>query len=302
MVRDSANQIMLYPVKNEGQNVLQHNITITGDPIVDIYTDAYGNQIGTFTHARPHQELVIDSQLVVETFPQPGPDDSTPSELQWLELDTLKTRLDFIDFIRQEDRITVLPEIQAVVDSEKSKQATPLQVAKKMCDYIFNNFAYKKGITSVETTIDEIWQLKSGVCQDFAHLLLVMLRQIGVPSRYVSGYICPRKNGMRGEGATHAWVEAYIPYYGWTGIDPTNNSVAGEAHVKLAGGKNFADCSPIRGSYRGTSNHALEVSVSVSYEDGLTTEGESTVTQPEIKASVTKNSFRRHQEMQMQQQ
>jgi transglutaminase-like putative cysteine protease len=107
---------------------------------------------------------------------------------------------------------------------------------------------------------------------------------------------------MRGEGATHAWVEAYMPFYGWHGFDPTNNSVARETHVKLAAGKNFADCSPIRGSYRGTSNHALEVSVSVAYEDGLTTEGEREVTVPEIKPTLTKNSFRRHQEMQMQQQ
>jgi transglutaminase-like putative cysteine protease len=106
---------------------------------------------------------------------------------------------------------------------------------------------------------------------------------------------------MRGEGATHAWVEAYIPFYGWFGLDPTNDTDVGDAHVRLAVGKHFVDCSPIKGSYRGTSNHTLDVVVSVAYEDGQTTEGEHEIYSPEVKASDNKNSFRRHQEMQMQQ-
>ena len=122
-----------------------------------------------------------------------------------------------------------------------------------------------------------------------------------IPARYVSGYICPNKSGMRGEGATHAWVEAYIPFYGWLGLDPTNNCVVNDAHVRLAVGKNFTDCSPVKGTYRGTSNHALEVAVSVSYEDGYTTEGINEVVEPEPIVSFSRNSFHRHQEMQMQQ-
>lgn len=106
---------------------------------------------------------------------------------------------------------------------------------------------------------------------------------------------------MRGEGATHAWVEAYIPSYGWLGLDPTNNSIANDAHVRLAVGKNFSDCSPVKGTYRGTSNHTLDVLVTVAYEDGLMSDGEHEVLKPEFKSSAAKNSFRRHQEMQMQQ-
>lgn len=299
-VRDSANQIMLYPIKDGHQEILQHTILITGNPFVDVYFDSYGNQVGTFTHARPHQELVIDSKLLVETFPYVKPDDSTPQELQWLELTTLKNQLEFIDFLRQE-RFEALPEVEKIIADERSKHNTPLETAKHFCDYIFTKFEYKKGITTVESTIDEVWKLKSGVCQDFAHMLLVMLRHIDIPARYVSGYICPKKNGMRGEGATHAWVEAYIPFYGWLGLDPTNNSFASEAHVRLAVGKNFSDCSPVKGTYRGTSNHTLDVAVSVGYEDGIIADGEHEILQPEVKASVTKNSFRRHQEMQMQQ-
>ena len=106
---------------------------------------------------------------------------------------------------------------------------------------------------------------------------------------------------MRGEGATHVSVEAYIPSYGWLGLDPTNNSIANDAHVRLAVGKNFSDCSPVKGTYRGTSNHTLDVLVTVAYEDGLMSDGEHEVLKPEFKSSAAKNSFRRHQEMQMQQ-
>jgi transglutaminase-like putative cysteine protease len=291
---------MLYPIKDSFQTILHHSILITGNPIVDVYLDTFGNQVGTFTHARPHQELVIDSKLLVETFPRRVPDDATPQELQWLELSTLKHQLDFIDFLRLE-RFESLPEVQNILEAERCKNCTPFETAKHFCDYIYKQFEYKKGITTVETTIDEVWKLRSGVCQDFAHILLVMLRLMNIPSRYVSGYVCPKKNGMRGEGATHAWVEAYIPFYGWLGLDPTNNSIAGEAHVRLAVGKDFSDCSPVKGTYRGTSTHTLDVIVSVGYEDGETTDGEHEITKPEVKSSVAKNSFRRHQEMQMQQ-
>ena len=103
-------------------------------------------------------------------------------------------------------------------------------------------------------------------------MLLQMLRTIGIPCRYVSGYICPNKNGMRGEGATHAWVEAYIPGRSWHGIDPTNNVWVQGDHVKLAVGRNFKDCTPVKGTYRGSSRQALYVHVSVGYEDGHTFE------------------------------
>ena len=95
-----------------------------------------------------------------------------------------------------------------------------------------------------------------------------MLRTVKIPCRYVSGYICPNKNGMRGEGATHAWVEAWIPGYGWAGIDPTNNSWISNTHVKLAIGRSFHDCSPVKGVFKGPANQKLFVNVSVGYEDG----------------------------------
>ncbi|HTQ27308.1 MAG TPA: transglutaminase family protein, partial [Puia sp.] len=134
--------------------------------------------------------------------------------------------------------------------------------------------------------------------------LLVMLRAIQVPARYVSGYICPNRNGMRGEGATHAWVEAYIPSDGWLGFDPTNNCLAGDLHVRLAVGRNFSDCSPVKGTYKGLSGHTLEVGVSVSYEDGNVVEEIPAALSPQASGltGVPQNSYRRYMEMMQQQQ
>jgi transglutaminase-like putative cysteine protease len=146
------------------------------------------------------------------------------------------------------------------------------EIIEQCANYIFSNFKYVKGITTIETTTREILEHRSGVCQDFALLMLEIVRQLGIPSRYVSGYICPDKKGMRGEGATHAWVEAWIPGNGWTGIDPTNNIWITNHHVKLAVGRNFNDCSPIKGTFKGPAKQSLSVHVSISYEDGRTFE------------------------------
>ncbi len=155
----------------------------------------------------------------------------------------------------------------------------------------------------MQTTLDEIWGLRAGVCQDFAHILLVLLRQIGIPARYVSGYICPKQNGMRGEGATHAWIEAYIPFNGWVGFDPTNDSLVTDQHVRLAVGRNFSDCSPVKGTYKGSPDHILEVGVSVSYENGKTSEEPATVLTPQpVKSGQDHNSYRQYLEMMQQQQ
>jgi transglutaminase-like putative cysteine protease len=297
-VRDSANQIILYPIKDVYQEVLQHSIQISGNPVVEIHQDYYGNEVGTFTHSKPHNELVIDSRLLVVTKPQPLPEEKLSKEDQWgLYLQTIN-QAPYIDFLKT-SKFETRAEIEELISAAEFQNHSPVELAKLFSSHIYTNFTYRKGITTVETTIDEIWKLKSGVCQDFAHILLTLLRLVKIPARYVSGYICPHKNGMRGEGATHAWVEAYIPEFGWLGIDPTNNCVVNEAHVRLAVGRNFPDCSPVKGTYRGTSNHTLEVSVSVEYEDGLIDNATEEIPQPVV--SYSQNSFRKFQEMQMQQ-
>jgi transglutaminase-like putative cysteine protease len=299
-VRDSANMIMLYPIEDEHQEVVLHTISVTGNPSIALHQDVFSNTVGTFTHSKSHDELVIDSRLQVKTKVKELPQDNEQAGKQWKELDDLKFQIPFFDFLRIENT-DVLPEIHRIIgESETNVSGTPLQSAVEFCQYVNTNFTYRKGVTTVETTLGEIWNLKSGVCQDFAHMLLMILRLKKIPARYVSGYICPNKNGMRGEGATHAWVEAFIPFYGWLGLDPTNNCIANENHVRLAVGKNFTDCSPVRGTYRGTSNHTLEVVVTVSYEGSL--KPGQPVSEVMPITSVSKNSYQRHHEMQMQQQ
>jgi transglutaminase-like putative cysteine protease len=206
----------------------------------------------------------------------------------------------YINFLKQEN-FKAQNQIIAAINVLNKEKNTPFEVAKYLCNYVFNEFKYIKGVTTIETTVDEIWKLKSGVCQDFAHILLVMLRYTGIPSRYVSGYICPNKTGMRGEGATHAWVEAYLPDYGWLGLDPTNNCIVDDTHVRLAVGRNFVDCSPVKGTYKGTSSHKLVVKVIVSYEDDPTPKLEENTSN--FSADETPiNSYKKFIEMQQQQQ
>ncbi|MDO6433358.1 transglutaminase family protein [Flavitalea sp. BT771] len=304
-VRDSANQIVLFPIKDEYQEVLKQDITITGDPMVDIYKDYYGNEIGSFTNAESHTNLIIDSRLEVITKPRPPLVDDAPLEQQWAALRDIRWQVPYIDFLKQE-KFASLAELLDHARPEDKLTLTPLQVAQELRTYVYDNFKYIKGVTTVETTPDEVWKLKAGVCQDFAHILLVLLRQINIPARYVSGYICPNKNGMRGEGATHAWIEAFIPGNGWVGLDPTNNCIADDLHVRLAVGRSFSDCSPVKGTYKGTAGQTLEVGVSVSYESGKTTEDTTTILTPQAvrngNASGEQNSYRRYMEMMQQQQ
>ena len=302
-INDSANQIMLYPIEDQHQEVIEHQLKITDNPLIETYKDYYDNTVGSFTNPGVHSTLVIDSQLTVIAYPQLLPEDFTPQKQQWDELQKLRYQLPYINFLLPQ-QFKFLPEVLQITQQENQKEQTPLQLAKALSNFIYHHFEYKAGVTTVETTLDEIWELKSGVCQDFAHLLLVMLRLVNIPARYVSGYICPNKNGMRGEGATHAWVEAYIPFYGWLGLDPTNNILVEDKHVRLAVGRNFSDCSPVKGTYKGNARHQLEVKVTVGYENENLMEEVQLPPVPVFTPDnvvVPTNSFRLYMEQQQQQ-
>jgi len=265
-VRDSANQIMLYPIKDENQEVQSQKLIISGEPKIETFRDYYGNEVGSFMNTTPHKELQIESHISVVTKPIIFPTDKIEVESQWENLLKIKNTVPFIDFLKQEN-FTALPEVKQIADSGFYNTVSVYVAVQQLNKYVFENFKYIKGITSIETTLDEIWKLRAGVCQDFAHILLVMLRLLNIPARYVSGYVCPHDNNQRGEGATHAWVDAYIPFYGWIGLDPTNNCIVNDSHVRLAIGRKFSDCSPVKGTYKGTAKQTLEVGVAVSLED-----------------------------------
>jgi transglutaminase-like putative cysteine protease len=272
----SANRILLYPLQDAFQEVILHELKVTANPQISIHKDYYGNDVGTFTLVEPHLTLTIDSSLEMQTRKRPEPDDSTTAEKQWKQLLNEDIAFRFNEFL-QIDLFGKRSDVVTLFQQKMDQELTPLQLTQHFADFIYKQFTYVKGITTVDSTLEEIWQHKSGVCQDFAHMLLAFLRMARIPSRYVSGYICPHQNGMRGEGATHAWVEVYIPNNGWIGVDPTNNCIVSDTHVRLAVGRHFNDCSPVKGTYRGGAEHHLHVSVTVSYEDGLNMQGEADV-------------------------
>lgn len=301
-VIDSANQVMLFPLDDEQQEVKKHELLITTNPSVEVFTDYFGNKVGIFSIVKPHSELIIQSIIEIITQEAILPNDASPAEAQWTELELIREQFPYMDLMLLE-HCDCADEIKAAVDALNTDNISPFALAEKMSSFVYSNFEYKKGITNVETKVDEIWKIKAGVCQDFAHVLLVMLRTAGIPARYVSGYICPKNHELRGEGATHAWVEAYIPYHGWIGLDPTNNCIASDRHVRLAVGRSFLDCTPVKGTYKGSSEHTLEVSVTIEngepqqQDDGLTPVFTYHVHNPGTPA----NSYRRFMEMQQQQ-
>ena len=264
-VKESVNQIRIYAAGFNHQQVLSQAVVITGNPDVNVYTDYFGNQTGDFNLMPVHRQMVVESQLVVQTnWPEDVPPDNSSFDALCAarNKDMQLLMLSYPEPIRQQFLI------DHIINQLRITGLTVCETAERCNTFIYKNFEYKKGITGIETTVDEILDHKRGVCQDFAHVLLHLLRTLSIPSRYVSGYICPNKSGMRGEGATHAWVEYFSPGRGWSGIDPTNNCKATNNYVKLAVGRDFKDCSPVKGSFKGMAKQSLSVFVSVGYEDG----------------------------------
>lgn len=265
-VIESINEIRIFPFICKEQELLNQELNISFSPILHIYTDYWKNKVATFSILHPHRELIIENQLTVRTTSSNLIQVNFHSDFHQLDQET-GNQLSLIELMKPE-KIRNQQLIDEIVSKLKEEDLSVAETIERCSSYIFKHFKYVQGITDIETTVDEILQHKAGVCQDFAHVMLQILRTLKIPSRYVSGYICPNKTGIRGEGATHAWVEAYIPQFGWAGIDPTNNIWVTNYHVKLAIGRNFKDCSPVKGTFRGNCHQSLSVHVSIHYEDG----------------------------------
>jgi transglutaminase-like putative cysteine protease len=304
-VIDCANQLMLYPIQDALQVLKKHELHISHKPEVEEFVDYFRNKVGTFSVIEPITEITIESDIEIEILPVVLPETSFSIQEQWEKLSESREQFPYMDFMMLEN-FEYENEVTAVIEKLVDLSLSPFDTAQLLSKYVYDNFEYRKGVTTVETGAGEIWKLKAGVCQDFAHILLVMLRMVGIPARYVSGYICPKDQELRGEGATHAWVEVCVPFYGWIGIDPTNNCIANDRHVRLAIGRNFSDCTPVKGTYKGSSEHTLEVSVSI--ENGqLKKEAEEKKMTPVFSyktknPSPQTNSYRRYLEIQQQQQ
>lgn len=265
-IKESINEIRLFPHNFENQDVLQFELLISNNPQVEISKDYYGNRVGNFNNLEAHDETIIESRFIVRVNHSrkiPEIEDTTVHDLE-----SEKEKSIYLQRLCIPETISKKNQINSILKKINLPEKSIITIAKQCNEYVFNNFTYTKGITNIETTVDEILEIKKGVCQDFANVLLQLLRTVGIPSRYVSGYICPNENDFRGEGATHAWVEIYTPKQGWLGLDPTNNIWTMDNHVKLSVGRNFYDCSPVKGTYKGFAKQKLSVCVSIGYEDG----------------------------------
>lgn len=303
-VIDCTNQVMLYPIIDDHLEVVKHTLNISYHPDVETFVDYFGNNVGVFSVINSHTELVIESLAEVQTKAVLGPMDEESAVDQWKHLHDIQNNIAFIDFLNPGHSASYT-DIKQSLEQIINYAERPLKNALVLSEYVYDHFSYEKGVTNIETPIEDVWNLKVGVCQDFAHMLLVMLRMFHIPARYVSGYICPKETGVRGEGATHAWVEAYIPFYGWLGLDPTNNCIVTDGHVRLAIGRGFNDCTPVKGTYKGSGEHTLEVTVNI--ENGKQTRSGETQDKPTFtytvkNTEVPRNSYLKFVEMQKEQQ
>ncbi|MGB8910786.1 MAG: transglutaminase family protein, partial [Candidatus Sulfotelmatobacter sp.] len=154
------------------------------------------------------------------------------------------------------------------------RRDTPLELLTELNESIYNSFAYVPNSTTVDSPIDDALLSRQGVCQDFAHIMIALVRPLRIPCRYVSGYMFHRNNedadekkDRSVEGASHAWMEAFLPNLGWTAFDPTNNLIGADRHIRVALGRDYADVPPTRGVHKGEAQSALSVAVTVSPSD-----------------------------------
>tara|TARA_B100000941_G_C28491978_1_gene548489 strand:- start:1130 stop:1981 length:852 start_codon:yes stop_codon:yes gene_type:complete len=234
-------------------------LTVTGNPNIYTYLDEFNNRVGFFNYVQQHDSMIITSEAEINVKDIPFPDDTLEIKGQMETLNKMSDDIRFIPFLQTEPFFT-MKKFKTLLREIKDEKDSILACAQKLCKYVHDNFTYQKGITNVFSTPDEVWELKSGVCQDFTNVLIQLCRLSNIPTRYVSGYVFA-KDGMLGAGATHAWAEVYIPQVGWLGLDPTNNCIVNQYHIRLAVGRNYDDCSPVKGVFKGNEKQIMKVKV-----------------------------------------
>jgi transglutaminase-like putative cysteine protease len=265
-VHESVMELRMQP-RSEGAQMLR-SFQIVTSPRAQLYayTDYLGNAVYHFNVLRSHAELRCDVQAVVEIAPGKTIPESADA-LEWQRLNRFNLNDDHFDLMEPSHFAKPSPLLQQFAQSHglAAPEGDPLTALRKLRKTIFDAFAYETGITHVHSPIDHALEAKRGVCQDFAHIMISIARSWNIPTRYVSGYLYHTRKGQdrSGDDATHAWVEAYLPSLGWVGFDPTNNLDAGERHIRVAVGRDYADVPPTRGTFKGGAESELAISVAV---------------------------------------
>ena len=262
-VRDSLNEVRLQPVEMNDQQVESFALKISPYAQPKHQLDFYQNHVHRFDILAPHSTLEVEATSVVHTStltdPAKGPVVPLSAMAKCLDL------ANCYDFLQPSKYVTVDADIANVATSVIANHDNTWGAVIAIKRFIHDSFRYQPAVTNVHTKMSEALRLRQGVCQDFAHVMIGLCRALKIPARYVSGYLY---NGpadqLKGAQASHAWLEVFLPGHGWIGVDPTNRLITGERHVKIAIGRDYADVSPIRGTYRGTGERTLQVEVLVS--------------------------------------
>ena len=260
----------LTPRPRPHQTCSWHELLVTPVPIaLSERLDYFGNPVTFFTIQEPHGELSIEarSQVVIDGDPLPWPADSPAWDavVRLLPADLSPPGLDAYQFVFESPRIKPGDDFAAYAAPSFSPGRPLTEALLDLTGRIHSDFRFDSKATTVRTTPEEVLRLKSGVCQDFAHLQVACLRSLGLAARYVSGYLRtyppPGRPRLVGADASHAWVSAYCPGTGWLDVDPTNNMIPSQGHVTLAWGRDYSDVSPVRGIILGGRGHKLDVGV-----------------------------------------
>jgi transglutaminase-like putative cysteine protease len=227
------------------------------------YQDGFGNRVHSFNLLTAHSHVRILAAGIVETLVQPR---DLNNALDHYPLDLEKTQLEALGFLARRGAVAHTPLLDALLEELRPAIGQPLgQWLLGVCHHIYENFEYAPYVTLAQSPIDDVLRKRKGVCQDFTHLMISILRAFDVPARYVSGYI--HRPGK--ESQSHAWCEAWLPEMGWVGLDPTNDCVINDHFIKVAIGRDFSDVPPNKGLYRGRASEKMSVRVETRELDRL---------------------------------
>jgi transglutaminase-like putative cysteine protease len=253
----------MLPIRDEGQVVFNSKLEIKPHPASHEFQDYFGTRVVMFEVLEPHAELEIVSTTTVELRDAGEPE----AGLTWNQLETqIERSLELRDAVTLSKRTAVPAELSKFA-KKWAATSSPAETAVAIFAYIHKTMKYQFGVTGVQSNAAEAWSNKIGVCQDFTHLALGAMRSVGIPARYVSGYLHPQVSPKLGEtvlGESHAWVEWYAGE--WVTNDPTNNLEITDRHIVVARGRDYDDVPPLRGVFAGGGESELFVSVEITRE------------------------------------
>jgi transglutaminase-like putative cysteine protease len=264
-VVDNLNAIRVKPHGNGRQRCDEFGVRLTPEVRLHRHTDYFGTEVVEFEVSQPHRQLTIDVRARVSTRAAPEPPSAS-----WEALRDPAYREAGGEFLLQTDDAPEHPVLGELLGATRAA-SSPLAAVMLTSELIPDRFEYRQGATYVDSGIADLLEAGAGVCQDFVHLALCLLRHHGIAARYVSGYLFAAGSGDGRESVevdTHAWLEALLPVPAggepvWVGADPTNRLLAGENHVKIGHGRQYIDVPPIKGVYRGAASARLEASVTM---------------------------------------